>query len=526
MPLPTGDMTWPPIPDPIMSKYREHRAWYDGDTLELQAIYGGAASRPKIAWAPDDVGQPAYRRMANRISRWFWGQPNPPHEERVRSHVPMPSTIASTSAAQLFSEELSLDFGDDTANPDTSRLDEILDGNNWQSFLLEAAEIQSVLGGVYWRIVWDTEVADYPLVTAMHADQAWPEFRFGRLMAVTFWQVVAVDGGTVWRHLERHERGQIQHGLYEGTAQHLGQPRPLTEQSDTAFLADLVNADAAIPTIPDLMTAGYVPNLRPNRKRGSIDLGRSDFDGVEHLFDELDETWSSMMRELRLGKARLLIPQNMLETHGAGEGASFDLDRELIVQLADIAGSAADEKLQTELIQPALRIADHLQMVDALKLEIVAGAGYSAQTFGLTTDTVITATEVAARERQTLVTREKKTRYWSTELADLIEALTAIDQTVFGGGPRLRPTVVFPIAVQPSLNDISTAVQNMNAAQAISTEQKVRMLHPDWDDEQIADEVALIKAETGLSVPDLSLPPNPDGQDAAALGMIPDAASE
>ena len=40
-------------------------------------------------------------------------------------------------------------------------------------------------------------------------------------------------------------------------------------------------------------------------------------------------------------------------------------------------------------------------------------------------------------------------------------------------------------------------------AVAVSTDTKVRMLHPDWDEEQIAAEVALIQAETGAAVPDI-----------------------
>jgi hypothetical protein len=38
---------------------------------------------------------------------------------------------------------------------------------------------------------------------------------------------------------------------------------------------------------------------------------------------------------------------------------------------------------------------------------------------------------------------------------------------------------------------------------AVSTKTKVKMIHPDWDEEAIAAEVALVQAESGAMVPDI-----------------------
>ncbi|MCL4293905.1 MAG: capsid protein, partial [Acidimicrobiia bacterium] len=75
------------------------------------------------------------------------------------------------------------------------------------------------MGGVYLRTVWDTQVADHPMLDVVHADRAVPEFRWGRLVAVTFWRTLTADraAAVVWRHLERHEPGVIFHGLFEGS---------------------------------------------------------------------------------------------------------------------------------------------------------------------------------------------------------------------------------------------------------------------------------------------------------------------
>src|SRR5690606_13784072 len=136
------------------------------------------------------------------------------------------------------------------------------------------------------------------------ADAAVPEWRWKRLAAVTFWSILEQDGQRVVRHLERHERGRIVHQLYEGSADDLGRPIPLSEHPATEWAADVVNADSAIETGTQRLTAAYVPNVRPSRAWRGVPqlapLGRSDFDGIEGLLDALDETYTSWMRDVRL----------------------------------------------------------------------------------------------------------------------------------------------------------------------------------------------------------------------------------
>src|SRR5205085_1548181 len=87
------------------------------------------------------------------------------------------------------------------------------------------------------------------------------------------------------------------------------------------------------PTGIDKLTASYVPNMRPNRRYRGLDLGRSDYQGVEDLLDALDETWTSWMRDLRLGRGRLVVPEAYLQSLGRGQGADFDADREVYAAL-------------------------------------------------------------------------------------------------------------------------------------------------------------------------------------------------
>lgn len=495
--LPDRSIAWPPKPhDQALSAMRAWDAWYVGDPDRLHAAYNRttvARVRPS-QYAGGVVGA---------VARWFWGRPTPPGEHRTRLHVPLPADIATTSADLLFSEQPNIVIPD-ASEQQAERLEAILDDGVYGT-LLEAAEIASALGGAYLRVQWDADVAEHAFLDAVHADAAVPEFRWGRLAAVTFWhRVDSDDDRVVLRWLERHQPGAILHGLYSGTETELGRPVPLAEHPATAGIE--VDADGAIPTETDRLTAVYVPNMRPQRQwRSTLELaplGRSDYDGVEGLFDALDETYSSWMRDVRLGKARILVPEAYLENQGPGKGASFDEDREVFAALNMLPKPGDPASITPQ--QFTIRWQEHASTAQSLVEQAVRAAGYSASTFGEHADDVdVTATEVNARERRSLVTREKKTRYWTAALRSLLPALLDVDDYVFSSGVRdLVVDVEFPASVQPNPLQVAQTAAYLNTANAASARTLVQMVHPDWDDEAVDAEAQRIVAEKGLVLPD------------------------
>ncbi|GMA31592.1 hypothetical protein [Litorihabitans aurantiacus] len=321
MPLPDAKTAWPPKPfDSAFQTMREWDAWYVGDPGTLQSTYANG-SRPRT--------RPSQHRggVVGAMSRFFWGRPIPDGQDRTRLHIPVAADLATTSADLLFSEPPRLvlpgDTKDTTRRPAQERLEQIFNTPENHSGLLEAAELAAALGGTYLRVVWDTaSEQQMPFLTAVHADGAIPTWKWGRLDSVVFWTVVGRDGQSVVRHLESHEGGRILHGLYRGTDDSLGTRLDLRDHPSTEWAATLVNGEDAIVTGVPGLTAAYVPNVRPSRQwRTSPELsplGRSDFDGIEGLFDALDETYSSWMRDVRLAKARLIVDQNAFTPSARG----------------------------------------------------------------------------------------------------------------------------------------------------------------------------------------------------------------
>lgn len=513
MPLPEDNPVWPPQECKDAEKhYREWGAWYSGDSQQLRSYYQvtngmGALIDTKY---PDSASN-----LLSQTSRFFWGNPPDPGSVRdAKLHVPLAGDIASTSADLLFGEPpvWSVPESADNAEATQARLDKIIE-NGLIPVLLEAAEVDSALGGVYLRVVIDQKMSDTVLFDTIPPEAAVPEWRSGRLEAATFWRQIDQDEGKVYRHLERHEVGWIYHGLFAGTDDHLGDPVDLRIHPDTEGFAALVDRQGRMATGADTLTAEYVPNMRPNRLMRGSPLGRSDYQGIELVMDALDETWSSLMRDIHLGKSRLVVPESYLDSQGAGRGARFNAERELFLP---VKAMPDNEGISLQSIQFDIRVDQHLTTCRNLAVQGLRGAGYSAQTFGEGDQGgPATATEIQARERRSFVTRDRKIGYWRPPLARLTKAALQVDKLHYGsdsGDVSELPNIEWPDGVQVDIQTTSQVVQMLDAAGAVSLRTKVTMVHPQWDADQIEEEMEAIKE---AATPEVDTDPNAGTLDTA-----------
>lgn len=548
--LPTDpQMSWPPPEGKVnATNYRKWGAWYSGDVDRLTEVYAGLLS------TADSVHGPVPRSMlpfaAGTRERMFWGTiGGGGNALRVaRLHIPLASDIAMTSADLLFGEMPTLYMAaeDDGAGkpakgkglsffrrraakmfpsmqaptpgvddggaggqaiatpvrrsdkPTQDYIDSVVESEGIQAALLEAAEICSAYSGVYVRVVWDEQIAEHPFLGAVTPDQAIPEWRSNRLSAVTFWRELqgSETTGVVWRHLERYEPGQILHGLYKGTTEKIGVSLPLTAHPATAQF------EPVIATGAKGLAVEYFPNICPDRDNPLSPYGRSDYHGIDGTMDALDEAWTSWMRDLRLAKARLMISDHMLKDQGRGKGAVWDAEQEIY---QTFQGLSLDTNATGNMmmVQFNIRVAEHQQTTTALTAVAVRGAGYSVQTFGEAGDGMATATEVNARESRSNKTRARKIGYWGPGLRRLIGTLLEIAIEQFGpdGVKPIRPQVEFSDGVARDPESVGKAVQMLRAAEAASTYTLVKMVNPDWSDDQIREEVDRIREDVKATMP-------------------------
>lgn len=491
MALPTNPKTpWPPADQaPLLSEVKTLSAWYSGRWERIRGVTTPADVRSQLRAAREQSGS---NSEANQLV------------------MPVAGDVARTSADLLFSETPEFTC-EEKASQD--RLDDLLDRMGFESMLLEAAELCAAMTGVYWRLSWDRNLApDRPILAFLQQDHAVPEWRWGILTALTFWSVLPPRDGdgdkVVWRHLERHSTSPagavVEHGLYYGTSDQLGHPMPLDDHPDTQGIAAALSQledggdgrSIVMPGVP--LTAGYIPNIRPNRRDPGSMIGRADIDGLFSALRGVNDSWTSWMRDLRLAKARLVVPSSYLEAQGAGRGAVFDIDRELYEATNMMPPKDGGPGLT--MVQFAIRTAEHESTIKALTQQIITSAGYSLRSFGLANDqAAATATEVKSHERLSMTTRERKTRYWDVALRDLLFCLLALDD--FMGNPDAEAPSKVEIEFGDSVSeDPKVTAETANLlfqAQAATIETRVRMVHPDWDDERVSKEVGGIMSETG-----------------------------
>ena len=493
---------WPPLPGPVISRIREWDAWYSGDVGKLAEHYGsyGQSVRPSLRTRASQYAG----GVVGAVSRAFWGQPPTFGNPRSKAHLPLAADLSTLSADLLFAQPVAVT----ASEGDRTRLDAMLDGNALDQWLPEAAHAAAGLGGTYLRATWDKSLADHVLLDNLHADHALPEWSHRRLKSVTFWEQLADVNGTVTRYLETHEPGRIRHRVYEGTKDKLGRLIPLDPESFPQLAGIELTREDYFELPPGLMGVAYVPNRRPapfwrNDPIGKH-LGVADVAGIEGLLSDIDETWNVWMRELRLGKARVMVARQLLESGGLGNGLSFDLDREVYEGFTFMQNESTQFSNMIQVVQPQIRHEAHKATLQEAMVQAVQGAGYSPYSFGLGEAVGgTTATEVDSRDSRTNRTREVKTRAWTAGLNHFLTAASQLDAYLFGGTP-LDVTVEFAAGDTETPREQAQTLQMLRAAQAVSIRTGVEMTHPDWDEPAVDAEVERIYTEEGIGQPEAS----------------------
>lgn len=504
MPLPEGGskVPWPPVTAaPSLRLMREWAAWWSGDPANLVAVYGDTVGGQAPSMTRKNWFQLFWERIAGSTTL-------NPARQRAYLHVPLASDMAATSAALLFSEPPSIRiaaaYAENAASDATAtetELQRLRTEGGFDARLLEGADFAAGVGGVYLKPTWDADLVDVPLLSVVQPDQAWPEFRHGILVAVTLWREIERTDRDVIRHLERHEledgRPITLHALYRGTADMLGELMPDAE------LKEKTGLEPRIEHVFPGLGIHYIPNLRPSHRLRGSPLGEADYGGREGLLDALDEAYASWMRDIRLGKARILVGRDMLDRSG-----SFDIDHEVYAPL-DIGNATAGTPLKDQITaqQFEIRFEAHRDTTLSLVERIVAGP-YSPQTFGLQIEgRAESGTALDIRERRTFMTQQRKAAWWGSTIAAVTEQMLWISRAVFKRPiAPTQPDVEIADSVANDPRRVAETVDLLNRAEAASRRTLVEMQHPDWTREQIQAEVTAILEERGLAVTPPEIP--------------------
>lgn len=435
------------------------------------------------------------KRMAN------WIRYNQGANTREYLVLPLAKMIARTFADFMFGEAPNYSLTD-AAEDDA--LKGLTKENKFSSGVRRAARTSVSEGEVWWKIHVNAAIAEVPLIEWYSRLSVVPLFYGDRLLACAFItevrrDKVAPDSGDeyeeVYRHAEIHCNGRVVNKLFKGTDDMLGRSQPLT-------------ADASTATLPDEWMHGL--NMLAGRVVNDIDddvtLGESDYDQIEDILLALNEALTISSENARLtGKDRVFVAGRLLEQDG-----SFNASLEVFQTEAD-GGVMGEDGAKPPIVAvekkyDAVSLWTHIAK---MKAEALGGVGIVVQLVGeeMTTGSAESGTAIRLRYLPTINATVGKAAEWHAALPTIlcrameVAALpTSAGATpggfgwTYGSGEEPAVELADPLPVDETelVNRLATTI----LAEIMSRRSGIAALHPDWTDEQIDEELALILQET------------------------------
>lgn len=384
-------------------------------------------------------------------------------------------------------------------------------------------------GEVWWRIYVDLELADHPLIEWHSRLGVVPLWIGPKLRAVAF--VSRLDeiddqDHLIWRHFEIHDDEHVQHVLFVSpTENDLGQVATLTEHPDTATLREDPWAHGM-----DRMLAGWIRNREGSNPR----KGYSDYDGIEDMLLELNETLEVGHSNMKLtARKRVVVPRSAVDR----ETGRVPDDQEFFVQDSDMATLGADtgkgpwQVLEYEFDAAALSQWRRDVALDALSRKGInaqfasvpdeQGAGYADSGVALRLRLIPSIN--AGADRAENIDRE------APEFLELLQRLDAApfsDEQSAGGFGRpwraadQRPSFDRGPALPEDEVERDARVATNVEARLLSRRTAIEEQHPEWEEERVIVELRRIAIDEG-ELPDQAaiLWPMPGEEEAAAAEL-------
>jgi hypothetical protein len=338
--------------------------------------------------------------------------------------------------------------------------DKIAWENGFDALMARAVRQTLALGDGAFKISFDPELSDLPIIEFFAADRVRFNYRRGRIFEVVFLQ----------GNLEEiYHRDGIRYRLLDDKGQETIGPKP-------EDITHSLGINLAVPLIFD-----------ENPKHEG--RGKSIFDGKIHAFDALDETLSSWVDALRDGRVQKYIPYGLLprNPHNGRVMSLSGFESRFIQTEMDLA-EGADNAIK--VVQPAIDTgayeAAYIGFLNLALQGVIAPA-----TLGLDLKRNENAAAQREKEKATLYTRSRIIDGLRGSIGKLVAAVMATYDGLAGNTPReYKVNVEFGEYAAPDFGTQLAVIGKAVADGILSVDTAVEQLYGDtWSDEQKSLEV-------------------------------------
>ena len=285
-------------------------------------------------------------------------------------------------------------------------VDSVLEANGFYTKMQDATEKCLALGGEALKVWYEQpneRKAGGIKIGYCNADQFIPTSWTNSTITEGVFISRIAKGGYYYTRLEWHKWDGltyvVENELYRSESQDiLGFRYPLSSMYPTLDERTEINGLER-----SLFSYFRVPNA--NNIDDDSPLGCSIYANALETLHGLDITYDSLIREFRLGKARLIVPARSVKAFPdpvTGEMVRmFDLNDEAYEALAT---DNADD-LKPEMLTPSLRVTDHVDAINAQLKVLCDQVGFSSNALAFSAkEGVRTATEVISENSKTYKT--------------------------------------------------------------------------------------------------------------------------
>ena len=392
----------------------ENGVWYSGIEQDIAYFY------TKEAHKYYRKGQPS------ESMNYFWSKVNTNFR---KIHSGIPQLISEKMVDLIVGNGYEFNIEGDNEDELQEYLDNILKDNKFKQMLLgKSIETESWSGGVAWKLSWNPDVSEYPIIEAWQPENYTNVIVSGRVVQDIFF-VYYDKGKRKFRLSEIY--GVDKKGAYIDYK---------LEELAFGSSSGEVNAEAKwiMASLSDLEQTKdlkrvsfegyykrlslYKPNKLPNSEFRNSYIGESDYAGSYGAFDAVDEIISTWIQEFRDGKLHRYFPKELMLRDSSGN-LNMPSDFEKEHTLYDDSPSENIDKQKIIYEQGDLRVEKHIESYKVWVTQILNNAGLSPLTVGVTGLESIDASAQSQQEREkvSIRTRNKKVEMWSEFLEEFLQ---------------------------------------------------------------------------------------------------------
>ena len=403
----------------VKQKIREYNVWYSGDSDELLNFY----TRQNTI---DYNYEPWFAR--NKRS-YFWSVTSTENDIK-RTHSGQPRNIVDTFVAIMGKPDIQgghAELGRD--NPVNQNIDNIITENNfWDLYEQCQVPLTLVEGWGCFKLNWDRDLSDYPIIQYYRAEQVDFIIKSNRLIAVIFkdYYTDAKNKRYLLTETRRTETRKDENGKLERDLHIVLEAFEVTGEDDMVKPVLLKDVDQFAHLEPHVVIENFNKLFAvPSRFYEDVHtnaFGRSIFTGKIDLFDDLDQCLSQAANTVRRSTAVEYFNSDFLE-RDVKTGLPIqpkEFDRKYVqytgAKGAD-GGQLSAEPVQ--VTQPDINFAQYSEHAIQIMLQIINGI-MSPATLGIDISKRDNAEAQREKEKITIFTRNM-----------LIESETRILQELF-----------------------------------------------------------------------------------------------